>query len=44
MTRRRSRKKAKSKKRDWRTTVWYIIGALIVLSMVFSLFASAFQF
>jgi len=44
MTRRRPRKRAKPKKRHWRTTVWYIIGALIVLSMVFSLVATAFTF
>ena len=33
----------KKKKINWTTTIWYIIGALIVISMVFSLVASAFR-
>jgi len=41
---RRKRTKANRpvRKQDWRTTVWYVIGALIVLTMVFALIASAF--
>lgn len=41
MTRRTSTK-SQAKKRDWRTTIWYVIGILIVLTMVISLVASAF--
>lgn len=43
MTRRRKRKPVPAKKRDWKTTVWYVIGALIVIAMVFSLIAGAFS-
>ncbi len=44
MTRRRKAKTpARASKRDWKTTVWYVIGALIVIAMVFSLFAGAFS-
>lgn len=39
---RRTPAKSPAKKRDWRTTVWYAIGVLIVLTMVISLVASAF--
>jgi len=39
---RRKKKSPKpAPKRDWKTTTWYVIGALIILAMVFSLFASA---
>lgn len=42
MTRRRRKRTAKPRpKLNWQTRVWYVIGALIVLAMVFSLFASA---
>lgn len=44
MTRRRKRaKKVTPQRRDWKTNVWYLIGALIVLTMVFSLVAGAFS-
>ncbi len=43
MARRASNSKTQAKKRDWRTTVWVVIGVLIVLTMVFSLFATAFR-
>lgn len=43
MTRRRKRKATPAKKQDWKTTVWYVIGALIVIAMVFSLVAGAFS-
>lgn len=39
---RRTPTKASSKKRDWRTTIWYAVGVLIILTMVISLVASAF--
>jgi len=41
--RRKKKNTPPPKKRDWKTTVWYAIGALIVLAMVFSLFASALR-
>ncbi len=34
--------KRQGKKRDWRTIIWYVIGLLIVLTMVISLVATAF--
>ncbi|NUQ38885.1 MAG: hypothetical protein HUU23_14030 [Caldilineales bacterium] len=40
--RKRSGVRRPARKQDWRTTVWYVIGALIVLAMVFALVASAF--
>ncbi len=44
MTRRRkARSSAPAPKRDWKTTAWYIIGALIVIAMMFSLVAGAFS-
>lgn len=33
----------KKKQINWTTTIWYIIGALIVIAMVFSLVAGAFR-
>lgn len=39
---RRTPTKSQTKKRDWRTTIWYAIGILIVLTMIISLVASAF--
>jgi predicted nucleic acid-binding Zn ribbon protein len=39
---RRTPTKSQAKRRDWRTTLWYVIGILIVLTMVISLVASAF--
>lgn len=41
MARSNTSTKTRTKKRDWRTTVWYVIGLLIVLTMIFSLIASA---
>ncbi len=41
--RKRVNKRQPKKKMNWTTTVWYIIGALIVIAMVFSLVAGAFQ-
>lgn len=43
MARRTAAGKTQVRKRDWRTTMWYVIGVLIVLTMVFSLFATAFR-
>ncbi|MCO6450719.1 MAG: hypothetical protein J5I90_07995 [Caldilineales bacterium] len=43
MAKQSSSKRSNKKPRDWKTTVWYVLGALIVLSMVFSLFAAAFS-
>ncbi len=43
MARRTASGKTQVRKRDWRTTMWYVIGVLIVLTMVFSLFAAAFS-
>ena len=37
-----SNTKTQTKKRDWRTTVWYAIGVIIVATMVFGLVATAF--
>ena len=37
----RKRSSTARRKTDWRTTVWYVIGAVIVILMVFSLFAGA---
>lgn len=42
MARRKRNKVVKRRKTTWQTKVWYILGALIVLSMVFALVASAF--
>lgn len=42
MTRSNQPAKTRGKKRDWRTTMWYAIGLLIVLTMVISLVATAF--
>ncbi len=41
--RKRIKKQQPKKKIHWTTTVWYIIGALIVVAMVFSLVAGAFR-
>jgi hypothetical protein len=41
--RKRINKQQPKKKMNWTTTVWYIIGALIVIAMVFSLVAGAFR-
>ena len=38
-----SQTQTKKKKINWTTTIWYIIGALIVIAMVFSLVAGAFR-
>ncbi|MCP4166372.1 MAG: hypothetical protein GY759_10820 [Chloroflexi bacterium] len=43
MARRRKRNVTRTRQRHWKTTVWYVIGALIVIAMVFSLFAGAFS-
>jgi len=41
--RKRVNKQQPKKQINWTTTIWYIIGALIVLAMVFSLVAGAFR-
>jgi hypothetical protein len=41
--RKRINKQQPKKKMNWTTTVWYIIGALIVMAMGFSLVAGAFR-
>ena len=41
--RRKVRTSRPTPKLDWKTTVWYVIGALIVIAMVFSLIAGAFS-
>jgi predicted nucleic acid-binding Zn ribbon protein len=41
--RKRVSKQKPKKKMNWTTTIWYVIGALIVIAMVFSLVASAFN-
>ncbi len=41
--RKRISKQQPKKKINWTTTIWYIIGALIVIAMVFSLVAGAFS-
>jgi predicted nucleic acid-binding Zn ribbon protein len=41
--RKRIKKQAPKKKMSLTTTIWYVLGALIVLSMVFSLVAGAFR-
>ena len=41
--RKRVKKQQPKKKMNMTTTIWYILGALIVLSMVFSLVAGAFR-
>ncbi len=42
--RKRIAKQQPKKKINWTTTLWYIIGALIVIAMVFSLVAGAFRY
>ena len=41
--RKRIKKQQPKKKMNWTATAWYIIGALIVFSMVFSLVAGVFR-
>ncbi len=37
-----SKQQPPQKKVNWTTTLWYIIGALIVIAMVFSLVSGVF--